>query len=278
MVEQTHSTLRFASRAKFIKNKPVVNEVLSDAALLKRMSKEIKKLKMDLEIERNEKKDTDVVQEVKNKLEMEQQMNFDLKTKIRLLNEKLVTSSTCRTPKPFAKKSNSKRRETWAAPAMVGRRTMLPINFAALNANLIGPKRFQSPPKKSLLSVVSENPSVSDDASFMTAYDGDLTMTNKTARVSESSTESNDPFESVNSCKKITSRRQRCVSFAMSGETSKDNFAPSDFVSKRKKRGSGRESCESSSSVFLSDAPLVTVGEVVDAQCQTDDSLMPKLK
>lgn len=51
---------RFASRAKSIKNKPIVNEVLSEAALLKRYAKEIKKLKESLEKERN----TDKAQEV----------------------------------------------------------------------------------------------------------------------------------------------------------------------------------------------------------------------
>ena len=52
--------VRFASRAKSIKNKPIVNEVLSDAALLKRYTKEIHVLKKQLDKERN----TDKAQEV----------------------------------------------------------------------------------------------------------------------------------------------------------------------------------------------------------------------
>ncbi|GAX77261.1 hypothetical protein CEUSTIGMA_g4707.t1 [Chlamydomonas eustigma] len=47
-VEESHSTLRFASRAKRVVNNAVVNEVLSDAAVLKRQAKEIEDLKKRL--------------------------------------------------------------------------------------------------------------------------------------------------------------------------------------------------------------------------------------
>jgi beta-N-acetylglucosaminidase len=40
----------FASRALHIKNKPHVNEVLSDAALLKRYARQITKLQTELEV------------------------------------------------------------------------------------------------------------------------------------------------------------------------------------------------------------------------------------
>lgn len=46
--EETLSTLRYASRAKFIKNKPKINEDPKDA-MLRQMSEEIKMLKMMLE-------------------------------------------------------------------------------------------------------------------------------------------------------------------------------------------------------------------------------------
>jgi hypothetical protein len=46
--DETLSTLRYASRAKFIKNKPIINEDPKDA-LLKQYSEEIKKLKAMLE-------------------------------------------------------------------------------------------------------------------------------------------------------------------------------------------------------------------------------------
>lgn len=43
--EESHSTLRFACRAKRVVNNAMVNEVLSDAAVLKRQAKEIEELR-----------------------------------------------------------------------------------------------------------------------------------------------------------------------------------------------------------------------------------------
>jgi hypothetical protein len=47
-IEESHSTLRFACRAKRVVNNAIVNEVLSDAAVLKRQAKEIEELKKRL--------------------------------------------------------------------------------------------------------------------------------------------------------------------------------------------------------------------------------------
>lgn len=47
-VEESHSTLRFACRAKRVVNNAVVNEVLSDAAVLKRQAREIEELRQAL--------------------------------------------------------------------------------------------------------------------------------------------------------------------------------------------------------------------------------------
>lgn len=44
-VDESHSTLRFACRAKRVVNNATVNEVLSDAAVLKRQAKEIEELR-----------------------------------------------------------------------------------------------------------------------------------------------------------------------------------------------------------------------------------------
>ena len=48
-VEESHSTLRFACRAKRVVNNATVNEVLSDAAVLKRQAKEIEDLRSALQ-------------------------------------------------------------------------------------------------------------------------------------------------------------------------------------------------------------------------------------
>ena len=47
-MDESHSTLKFASRAKDIKNKPHVNEVVSDEALLRRYQNEIVQLRQQL--------------------------------------------------------------------------------------------------------------------------------------------------------------------------------------------------------------------------------------
>ena len=47
--EESHSTLRFACRAKRVVNNACVNEVLSDAAVLKRQAKEIEELRRVLD-------------------------------------------------------------------------------------------------------------------------------------------------------------------------------------------------------------------------------------
>jgi centromeric protein E len=46
--EETLSTLKFASRAKTITNRPELNEIVSDQALLKQYKKEIESLKKEL--------------------------------------------------------------------------------------------------------------------------------------------------------------------------------------------------------------------------------------
>ncbi|KAK8384035.1 hypothetical protein O3P69_016041 [Scylla paramamosain] len=125
-VEQTHSTLRFASRAKAIKNKPVVNEVLSDAALLKRYAREIKALQHTLALERNTDKNQEVEQ-VREMFEEQARRNEELQAKVMELQTKLVVSSLPRgCPRnPMDKKKKKARRETWCAPAIRNSRMSL---------------------------------------------------------------------------------------------------------------------------------------------------------
>lgn len=46
--DESHSTLRFAQRAKQVVNNAVVNEVMSNAAVLKRQAREIDQLRRQL--------------------------------------------------------------------------------------------------------------------------------------------------------------------------------------------------------------------------------------
>ncbi|XP_076050330.1 uncharacterized protein LOC143030935 [Oratosquilla oratoria] len=115
-IDQTHSTLRFASRAKSVKNKPIVNEVLSDAALLKRYMREIGQLKEALENEKKTNKAQEV-EMVKEKLDEQERRNKDLQDKIKQLSEKMIVSSHA-LPVHQVKVKKKNRRETWAAPAI----------------------------------------------------------------------------------------------------------------------------------------------------------------
>lgn len=51
--EESYYTLCFAMRAKTIKNKPIVNEVISDTVMMKRLEREIKRLQEELKTEQS---------------------------------------------------------------------------------------------------------------------------------------------------------------------------------------------------------------------------------
>ncbi|CAL1275132.1 unnamed protein product [Larinioides sclopetarius] len=88
--DETQSTLKFAEQAKHIRNKPLVNEVLTEQALLKQYANKIKKLTAELEATKEEKS----------------QQNRDLQEKIKYLEKQFVFQMH-----PLKAKSN--RRETW---------------------------------------------------------------------------------------------------------------------------------------------------------------------
>ncbi|XP_069126286.1 centromere-associated protein E-like isoform X2 [Argopecten irradians] len=89
-LEESHSTLRFASQAKKIKNKAMANEVLSEAAMLKKLQKEIKHQQQLNELGKIENQD------LKKSLEqMELRMKF------------IIQSG------PTQSQAKRKRRETW---------------------------------------------------------------------------------------------------------------------------------------------------------------------
>ncbi|XP_015683746.1 centromere-associated protein E, partial [Protobothrops mucrosquamatus] len=108
-LEETLSTLQFASTAKNMKNTPKVNEVLDDDALLKRYRKEIEDLKRQLEEVSSHSQTKDQLAQLleeKNSVQKEQQ------DRIRALTEMLVTSSSFLQEREL--KAKKKRRVTWA--------------------------------------------------------------------------------------------------------------------------------------------------------------------
>ncbi|XP_033015458.1 centromere-associated protein E [Lacerta agilis] len=108
-LEETLSTLQFASTAKNMKNSPIVNEVLTEDALLKRYRLEIEDLKRRLEEVSSQSQLAQIIEE-KNALQKEQQ------EKIRTFTEMLVTAPSFASAQEF--KIRRKRRVTWAPGAI----------------------------------------------------------------------------------------------------------------------------------------------------------------
>ncbi|KAL2711624.1 kinesin-related protein 4 [Vespula squamosa] len=108
-LEESQCTLSFASRAKSVKNKPQINEVMSDAALLKRYAKQIAKLNTELEKMKQENR---TAEEMENRLHEKDRVNQLLEERIELLKTKIVSGNNANIEDSFGYRS--KRRRTWA--------------------------------------------------------------------------------------------------------------------------------------------------------------------
>ncbi|XP_058066335.1 uncharacterized protein LOC131215956 [Anopheles bellator] len=93
VIDETYYTLSFAMRAKSIKNKPKVNEILTDAAMMKRLEREIKRLQSELR--------------------SEQHKNSKIKT-MELQNAIILrTNQFINSQQPQSMMTDSSRRRTW---------------------------------------------------------------------------------------------------------------------------------------------------------------------
>ncbi|KAK3090313.1 hypothetical protein FSP39_010856, partial [Pinctada imbricata] len=110
-MEESHSTLKFASRAKTISTHAQVNETLSDGAMLRRSQKEILKLKKRIE----EMESIDLSTE---KAELMQRL-AEREEKIDNLNKFIL----CGNQETVKVQTKTKRRETWC-PGRLNRRRM----------------------------------------------------------------------------------------------------------------------------------------------------------
>ena len=116
--DETLSTLKFATRAKFIQNNAVVNEVLDDAAQLKRYKKQISQLEAQVTKLQTERQ-TDVVasietdkQQLAEELAKQEQAFQEQQTQLKRLKGLMITSGN--SPRKAAPKSSkSSRRKTW---------------------------------------------------------------------------------------------------------------------------------------------------------------------
>uniref|UniRef100_A0A6P4ELU2 Centromere-associated protein E isoform X2 n=1 Tax=Drosophila rhopaloa TaxID=1041015 RepID=A0A6P4ELU2_DRORH len=97
IMEESQSTLSFATRAKKIRIKPQVNEMVSDATMMKRLEREIKELKDKLAEE-----------ERKNESQLKVQ---DLERRIKSDMHKIISSTS------LSDKCQQKRRRTWCPTA-----------------------------------------------------------------------------------------------------------------------------------------------------------------
>ncbi|XP_023237273.1 kinesin-like protein KIN-7N [Centruroides sculpturatus] len=109
-LQQTQSTLLFANRAKCIKNDPVVNEILTDAAMLKRCKKQIKQLNDELQ-KIKDSSQSEKVSAMEKELKEKDKQLFELEQTIKSLTENVVVSK--QVPENQQRKP---RRETWCAP------------------------------------------------------------------------------------------------------------------------------------------------------------------
>ncbi|KAL3246715.1 hypothetical protein MRX96_057451 [Rhipicephalus microplus] len=102
-MEQTLSTLKFASSAKKIQNTPTVNEILTNEALIRRYHMQIQELKDQVKV-MEETHLTKALEEKNTQID-------ELKSKVLSLENKLLVSTL-----PQKRKQ---RRETWAAPRSI---------------------------------------------------------------------------------------------------------------------------------------------------------------
>ncbi|XP_032664688.1 kinesin-related protein 4 [Odontomachus brunneus] len=111
-LDETQCTLSFASRARSIKNKPQLNEVMSDGVLLKRYAKQIDKLQAELERMKEQNWCVEV-KEMESKMQEKDRINEDLEERIRLLQTRIVAGSYNRNNVQESFKAKANRRRTW---------------------------------------------------------------------------------------------------------------------------------------------------------------------
>ncbi|KAH8391378.1 hypothetical protein KR200_010457 [Drosophila serrata] len=127
IMEESQSTLNFAMRAKKIRIKPQVNEMVSDATMMKRLEREIKTLKSQLAEEKRKKESQLTVQDLERRLKTDML--------------KIISSTS------LSDQRQQKRRRTWC-PAPTGQDGSLPSLTGILNeSRLIRPSNLSHLPK-----------------------------------------------------------------------------------------------------------------------------------
>ncbi|CAH3159397.1 unnamed protein product [Pocillopora meandrina] len=140
-IEESISTLKFASRAKTIKNCPEVNEVLDDGTLLKRYRKEIRELKQQL-VEVRRMSSSSHVQELllekekmEEMLEQQRRQQNEQEEKIKRLCNMICTAGG-ETGNNRSKQKLAKRRETWCPGAGLSKAPLASTVFSSVKSRL----------------------------------------------------------------------------------------------------------------------------------------------
>ncbi|XP_073825611.1 CENP-meta isoform X2 [Musca autumnalis] len=108
-IEETQSTLSFALRAKSIKNKPQVNETVSDATMMKRLEREVKMLRLRLAEEQKKNESQIKVRQLEQRIR-----NEDLK---------IISCNSLH-------RNREKRRRTWCPSSNLNTSSGLPVPSA----------------------------------------------------------------------------------------------------------------------------------------------------
>ncbi|XP_050089768.1 centromere-associated protein E [Anopheles aquasalis] len=138
VVDETYYTLSFAMRAKTVKNRPKVNEILTDAAMMKRLEREIKRLQ--------------------SQLRSEQHKNSKIKT-LELMNAiTLRTSQFINSNQAQSMQVDSARRRTWCPTSSDIPHPTVSSYARGDGLSLMGPP---APPGLSSYGCISSHPGVS---------------------------------------------------------------------------------------------------------------------
>ncbi|KAM5191512.1 centromere-associated protein E [Mantella aurantiaca] len=156
--DETLSTLQFASAAKNVKNKPHVNEVLDDEALLKRYRKEIMDLKKqleDLEASSVSKAHAMANEEHSQLLAVIQQLQKEKEERVSNLKNIVVDAALYRDISQEDQQHKRKRRVTWGAEKI--QCTLYGAGVGPFDAGAKISASFPKRAKMSDLQTISEN-------------------------------------------------------------------------------------------------------------------------
>ncbi|XP_073495329.1 uncharacterized protein [Phyllobates terribilis] len=214
-LDETLSTLQFASTAKHVKNTPHVNEVLDDHALLKRYRKEILDLKKQLEeLEASTDIKTHAMEEYNQLLSEIKELQKEKEDRICNLGNMMVAST-----QHEDQRCKKRRRVTWAPGKLQGS-----LHSAGISHFDIGSKLTANIAKRQKVSEFSAIPEIDD--SICTEF----SELDDTGRVLDDLAIDAD----WNSRSHVTYRERTALSYSMIDFSSESTSAPIKDISLQK--------------------------------------------